>query len=160
MVGLWTIQLLVQVRRHSVQSTLARRGYDNHNRHNKSQRGNGTGVWMTSCPEAMGWEFGYFEKQSVGDKMPNWEPAALGPQWSTVGQPSQDEKEVLLGQYSSLSPSLAHLSHTTNINPFENKVWELYFYKEVCSFVHWNSSLLLTMFPLIFVCVCGYTTIL
>ena len=26
-----------------------------------------------------------------------------------------------------------------NINPFENKVWEIYFYKEVCSFVHWNS---------------------
>ena len=55
------------------------------------------------------------------------------------------------GQYSSLSPSAAHLSHTTNINPFENKMWEIYFYKEVCSFVHWSSSLLLTMFPLIFV---------
>ena len=76
---------------------------------------------------------------------------ALGPQRPTVEQPSQDEKEVLLGQYSSLSSSPAHLSHTTNINPFEYKVWEVYFYKEMCSFVHWSSSLLLTMFPLIFV---------
>ena len=39
-----------------------------------------------------------------------------------------------------LSPSPAHLSHTRNINPFENKVWEIYFYKEVCLFVHWSSS--------------------
>ena len=39
---------------------------------------------------------------------------------------------------SSLSPSPTHLSHTININPFENKVWEIYFYKEVCSFVHWS----------------------
>ena len=52
---------------------------------------------------------------------------------------------------SSLSPSPTHLSHTTNINPFKNKVWEIYFHKEVCSFVHWSSSLSLTMFPHIFV---------
>ena len=65
---------------------------------------------------------------------------ALGPHWPMVEQPNQYEKEALLDQYSSLSPSPAHLSHTTNINPFENKVWEIYFYKEVCSFVHWSSS--------------------
>ena len=68
---------------------------------------------------------------------------ALGPQWPTVEQPSQDEKEVLLGQYSSLSPSPAHLSHTDNFNPFENKMWEIYFYKEACSFVHWSSYIML-----------------
>ena len=62
LVGLWTIRLLVQVHRHWVQFTLVRRGYDNHNCHNKPQRGNETGVWMTSSSEAMGWEFGYFEK--------------------------------------------------------------------------------------------------
>ena len=61
------------------------------------------------------------------------------------------EKKVLPGQYNSLSPSQGHLSHTTNITPFENKVLEIYFYKELCSFVHWSSSLLLTRFPLIFV---------
>ena len=62
LVGLWTIRLLVQVHRHWVQFTLVRRGYDNPNCHNKPQIGNVTGVWMTSCLEAMGWEFGYFEK--------------------------------------------------------------------------------------------------
>ena len=66
---------------------------------------------------------------------------ALGSQWPTVEQPSQDEKEVLLWSEelgsicSSLSPYPAHHSHTANINPFENKVWEIYFYKEACSFV-------------------------
>ena len=77
---------------------------------------------------------------------------ALGPQWPTVEQPhSRWERSAAivrrtLGQYSSLSPSPAHLSHTTSINPFENKVWEIYFYKEVCLFVHWSSSLCLIMF--------------
>ena len=62
LVGLWTIRLLVQVHRHWVQFTLARRGYDNHKCHNKPQIGNETGVWMASCPEVIGWEFGYFKK--------------------------------------------------------------------------------------------------
>ena len=26
---------------------------------------------------------------------------------------------------------------------FENKVWEIYFYKEVCSFVHWSSYIII-----------------
>ena len=47
---------------------------------------------------------------------------------------------------SSLSPSPTHLSHTNKINTFENKVWEIYFYKEICSFVHWSSSLCLIIF--------------
>ena len=46
---------------------------------------------------------------------------------------------------SSMSPSPTHFSHTTNINPSKNKVWEIYFYK-MCSFVHWSSSLCLIMF--------------
>ena len=62
LVGLRTIRLLVQVHRHWVQFTLTRRGYDNHNCHNKPQIGNKAGVWMTSCSEVTGWEFGYFEK--------------------------------------------------------------------------------------------------
>ena len=41
------------------------------------------------------------------------------------------------GQYSSLSPSLAHLAHTTNITLSKIKCERLYFYK-VCSFVHWS----------------------
>ena len=39
---------------------------------------------------------------------------------------------------SSLSPSSTHLYNSTNITPFENTMLEVYFYKEVCSFVHWS----------------------
>ena len=75
--------------------------------------------------------------EPVGDKMPAWEPAADRGLWALrdprLSNPSQDEKEVLLwleevwSICSSLSPSPTHLSHTTNINPFEDNVWEIYF---------------------------------
>ena len=71
---------------------------------------------------------GLRQLESVGDKMPNWEPAADRGLWilsdPRLSNPSQDEKEVLLWSEelgsicSSLSPSPTHLSHTTNINPF------------------------------------------
>ena len=80
--------------------------------------------------------------------MLKWEPAADRRRWP-LSDPrfsnlSQDEEEVLLWSEelgwicSCLFPSPTHLSHTTNINPFENKVWEIYLYKEVCLFVHWS----------------------
>ena len=44
-------------------------------------------------------------------------------------------REKNLGQYSSLSPSPTHpLTHKKH-HPFENKVREIYLYKELCSFV-------------------------
>ena len=86
--------------------------------------------------------------EPVGDKIPKWEPAADRGLWALsdprLSNPSQDEKEVLLWSEelrsicSSLSPSPTHLSHTTNINPFKNKVWDIYFYKVVWLFVHWS----------------------
>ena len=82
--------------------------------------------------------------------------------WATQPRWSAAMVKEELGSNSCLSPSLAHLLHTTNINHFENKVWEIYFYK-VCLFVQRSSSLLLTMFPLVFVyrvVVCGYTTMI
>ena len=101
----------------------------------------------------------------LGDKMPAWESAcrlrACGPQWPAVEQPSQDEKEVLLwseelwvNMWQSVPVSnspLTHNQHQPFRYPFENKVWEVYFYKEVCSFVHWSSYIMLTMFPRIVV---------
>ena len=54
-----------------------------------------------------------------------------------------------LGQYSSLSPSPTHLSHMKH-HPFENKVWEIYFYKEVYSFVYWSRSLTVDCFRIYF----------
>ena len=92
---------------------------------------------------------------------------ALGPQWPTVEQPQSSwERSAAmvrrtLGQYVAVCPCPpTYLSHTTNINPFKNKVWKVYFYEEVCPFVHWSLSVCLTMFLRIFVYIyiCGYTT--
>ena len=55
--------LRVQVCHQLVQFMLACKGYDNHHCHNKPQAENEAGVWMTSCPEEMGWEFGRFWKR-------------------------------------------------------------------------------------------------
>ena len=57
MVGLWTIQLLVQMHRHWVQ-------FCTPNCHNKPHIGNGAGVWMTSCLEAMVLRIWRFWKKS------------------------------------------------------------------------------------------------
>ena len=89
--------------------------------------------------------------ESVGEKMPNWD------QLQTVGfGPSVDPRlrnskprwernaamvRKIWAQYSSLSPSSNHLSHTTNITLSRIMCERLYFYKEVYSFVHWSSSL-------------------
>ena len=72
----------------------------------------------------------------VGEKMPAWESAcrlrAASPQWPPVEQPSRMRKKCCYGQRnlgsicSSLFPSPTHISHTTNINPFKNKVWEIF----------------------------------
>ena len=73
---------------------------------------------------------------------------ALGPQWPTVEQPqprwgkSAAMVRRTWGQYSSLSPSPAHLSHTTTITPSKIKCERLHFYKEVYSFVHWSSYIM------------------
>ena len=48
------------------------------------------------------------------------------------------------GQYSSLTPSQAHLSHTTS-TLLRIKCERDIFYEEVCSFVHRSSSLCLIM---------------
>ena len=74
---------------------------------------------------------------------------------SQLSNTSQDVEEVLSGFLKITQRAMAKrrswvniavcpclhpsLRHHRNINPFENKVWEIYFYKEVCSFVHWSS---------------------
>ena len=61
-----------------------------------------------------------------------------------LSNPSQDEKEMLLwsrGELGSILQSMlvsnSSLTHNKH-HPFKNKVWEIYFYKEVCSFVCWS----------------------
>ena len=110
------------------------------------------------------------ELESVGDKMPAWEQLR---DWGLavlsdlrLSNPAKMRKKCCFGQKnfgsicSSLSPSPTHLSHTSIINPVENEVWELYFYKEVYSFVHWSRHYCWLCFPiyLYHVYVCGYTT--
>ena len=67
----------------------------------------------------------------VSEVRPSGRQRALGSQWPMVEQHSQDKKEVLLGQYSSLSPSPAHLSHTTNITLSRIK-YERYIFIKKC----------------------------
>ena len=45
-----------------------------------------------------------------------------------------------LGQYVAVCLRLQLTSHTQPTSTLLNKVWEVYFYKEVCSFVHWSLS--------------------
>ena len=69
---------------------------------------------------------------------------ALSPQWPrTRWERSASMVRITWGQYVAVCPPFTiHLSHTTNINPFENKVREIYFYKEVCSFFRWSSYIM------------------
>ena len=59
---------------------------------------------------------------------------------------------------SSLSPSTTHLSRTRNITLSRIKCERYIFYKEVCLFVHWSSSLCLIMFRIYLYMYYGYTT--
>ena len=60
--------------------------------------------------------------------------------------------EKNLGQYSSLSLVSTHFSHTTNITPFRNKVWEIYIFIKKSIRWYWSRHYELIMFPCIFVC--------
>ena len=83
-----------------------------------------------------------------------------------LSNPSQDAEEVLSGflkitQHAmvkrrswvniAVCPCLQpSLTHHRNINPFENKMWEIYFYKKVFR--------LFIIFDYVTTCICGYTT--
>ena len=94
------------------------------------------------------------ELEPVGDKMPNWEPAADRGLWALsdpqLSNPTRWERSAAMVRrtgvnievYPCLHSPLTYKKH----HPFENKVWEIHFYKEVFSFVHWSSSLCLIMF--------------
>ena len=88
---------------------------------------------------------------------------ALGPQWSTVEQPqprwerSTAMVEEELGVNIAVCPRLQLISHTQQHHPFTNKVWERYFYKEVCSFVHWSLYIIGWLFPHVSIYLYMYT---
>ena len=87
----------------------------------------------------------------VGVKIPKWKPAADRGTWTLsdrrLSNPAKMRKKSWsgqnnLGQNNSLSRYPTHLSHTTNIPLSRIKCERLYFYKEVCSFVHWSSCIM------------------
>ena len=78
--GFELFRLRVQVCSQLVQFTLMRKGYDNHHCHNKPQRGNKAGVWMTSCLEEIGWEFAGFWKRF------SWVPTMVLRSWDWTMQ--------------------------------------------------------------------------
>ena len=85
------------------------------------------------------WSWGQVAELRANSRQMAW--ALSDPRLSS---PARMQKKCYYGQNNlgsicgSLSPTPTHHSQTTNINPFENKVWEGYFYKELCSFVHWS----------------------
>ena len=104
----------------------------------------------------------------VGDIMPNWEPAAEGfgalvtHGWAT---PAKTRKKCCygqkkkLGQYSSL-PLSPLISHAQRTSPFRKQsVKDLYFYKEVHSFVIEVVHYRLMTFPQVHVYFYMYTCI-
>ena len=81
----------------------------------------------------------------------SWPEASLtslqgGASVSTPWLPEEDMRRSPLSEYISLHPSL---THHRSINPFENKVWEIYFYKEVCSFIEVRK-----LFDYVSACIC------
>ena len=106
----------------------------------------------------MAWVSSSSDPVAIGDRMPaEWEPApdrGLGPSathgWAAQprwGRSAAMVTRRALGQYVAVCLRLQLTSHTQPTSILSNKVWEVYFYKEACSFVHWNSSLCLIMFP-------------
>ena len=107
---------------------------------NKRKNSGSRWTWdnnITRCPDG-----------SSQSEMPAWEPACrlrvLRPSvthgWATQ---AKMRKKCYYGQRRTwvniavrpcLHSSLTHSKH----HPFENKVWEIYLYKEVCSFVCWS----------------------
>ena len=106
---------------------------------NKRKNSRSNWTWdntTTRCP-------GRFD--SVGERMPAWEPACrlrvLRPLvihgWAALAGCKRSAAMVRrtwvkITVCPCLQPPLTHKKH----HPFENKVWEIYFYKEACSFVH------------------------
>ena len=113
--------------------------------------------YITKCHGRIG-SVGVWVAIPVGYKMPGWEPTpdrglrpSVTPCWAA--QPECERSASMVrrtwGQYVAVCPRLQLTSHTQPAstlsqpfrNPFENKVWEVYFYKEMCSFVPLKSTL-------------------
>ena len=133
-------------------------------------------AWGSQSVSQFEFQFHFqLQLESVRNKMSAWEPTADRGLWALsnprLSSPAKMRKKCCYDHEknfgsicSGLSLSPTHLSHTRNINPFENKVLEVYFYEEVCSFVHWSRHYCWQCFRIYIyiyiycVVVCGYTT--
>ena len=98
------------------------------------------------------------------DKMPAWEPAADKGLWALsdprLSSPARMRKKCCYGQKnlgsicSSLSPSPTHLSHTTNINPFENKERERYIFIKKCVRSFIEVDYVIVYYVSAYICIC------
>ena len=92
-------------------------------------------AWVSWCQLQLEFEL-QFEAVRTNSRQ-----RACGPQWPPVEQPSKMRKKCCYSQRNlgSICCSLFPLQLTSHMqtfrNPFENTVWEVYFSKEVCSFV-------------------------
>ena len=95
--------------------------------------------------------------ESVGDKVPNWEPAADRGLWA-LSDPRLSNPAKMRKKYCwvniAVCPRLQLISHTQPTSTLSRIKCERYiFYKEVCSFVHWSSYI---MFDYVsaYICIC------
>ena len=67
----------------------------------------------------------------------------LGPQDTQLSSPAEWGRRAAMvrgtwGKYVAVCLRLQLTSHTQETSTLLNKVWEVYFYKEACSFVNWS----------------------
>ena len=113
-----------------------------------NKRKNSGSRWMlenniTRCPD------GSSQLETRCRRESQWQSEGFGPSvthgWATPAKMRKKccyGREENLGQYSSLSLSSAHLSHTRNITLSRINCERYIFYKEVYSFVHWSSYIM------------------
>ena len=63
-----------------------------------------------------------------------------------------------LGHYVAVCPRLQLTSHTQPTSTLLNKAWELYFYKEVCPFIHWSRQCV--EYVSAYICICIFAVVL
>ena len=109
-----------------------------------------TGVWMTSCPEAMGWEFGDFLKKQLVEIWLWAGPVQLGPV-----QTVSDIGTVSIAKIVSLSPrveklKVKKLKNVSYLSNGELSVFRISPHLYICIVVLWLYNTCLTLSIIIY----------
>ena len=109
---------------------------------------------------------GIFEKQSVGDKMPNWEPVADRGLWALsdpwLSNPAKMRKKYCWVNIA-VCPCLQLISHTQPTSTLSRIKCERYIFIKKCLFVRSLKFVIMFdyvphIFVYVYIYVCGYTT--